>query len=59
MSQPMLPRPQVDHPEAGDSTSGEGAQTALAAMIRRRRMGENHSEVEPTAANPQQPGPEL
>ena len=43
MSEPILPIPTSDLPEqAGVGGSGEGAQTALAAMIRKRKMGENH-----------------
>ena len=47
MTNPILPLPVADHPEpASSGSSGEGAQTALAALIRKRRMGENHVEHE-------------
>jgi hypothetical protein len=41
--------------DAAGATGGEGAQTALAAMIRKRKMGENHVEVEPKDAAPAHP----
>lgn len=45
MNEPILPIPTVQHAEsAAGHTSGEGAQTALAEMIRQRKMGENHVE---------------
>ena len=44
MSEPLIPIPVL--PETKDPhTTGEGAQTALAAMIRKRKMGENHIDV--------------
>ena len=45
MSEPILPIltiPTSQLPEEGSLTTGEGAQSALAAMIRKRKMGENH-----------------
>ena len=58
MSQPILPIPAARLPEqAAASTTGEGAQTALAAMIRKRKMGENHIDDEsPDAVPSQLPG---
>jgi hypothetical protein len=59
MSKPILPLPVTDRPDQPmASTSGEGAQTALAAMIRKRKMGENHVEPEIQEAAPRQPRPE-
>jgi hypothetical protein len=53
MNQPSVPASPVAAPQpaAADKT-GEGAETALAAMIRKRRMGENHVEPEPPQAQP-------
>ena len=43
MNEPILPLPVPDAPEQrGPGNTGQGAQTALAAMIRKRKMGENH-----------------
>ena len=41
MSEPILPIPTSRLPEHGSNNTGEGAQTALAAMIRKRKMAEN------------------
>jgi hypothetical protein len=49
MNKPIPVGPPCKQPETSSSTSGEGAQTALAAMIRKRKMGENHVEHEPDA----------
>ena len=57
MTKPILPLPVANPPHAG-ATTGEGAQTALAAMIRRRKMGENHVEQEQQDQLPCQPPPE-
>ena len=59
MSEPVLPTPLLPLPEtSGPSNSGEGAQTALAAMIRKRKMVENHIDDEPPeAAGRPAPGP--
>ncbi|MFC5500203.1 hypothetical protein ACFPOE_21855 [Caenimonas terrae] len=53
MSDPILPIP-ASHPAqpAGAGGSGEGAQTALAAMIRKRKMGENHVDDDPLDSAP-------
>lgn len=56
---PIFPKPEPDSPEAGVPTSGEGAQTALAAMIRKRKMGENHIEQEQAEKLPAQAGPDI
>ena len=55
MTEPILPIP-IAHapPTPAGETSGEGAQTALAAMIRKRRMGENHVEPDLTDPAPKQ-----
>ena len=44
MTDPVRPTSQkAPSPEpAARSSTGEGAETALAAMIRKRKMGENH-----------------
>jgi hypothetical protein len=42
MNDPVLPIPGSQQPEPAGHSTGEGAQTALAAMIRKRKMGENH-----------------
>ena len=48
MSDPILPIPTSNLPKpAGSTGTGEGAQTALAAMIRKRKMGENHLDDDP------------
>ena len=53
MSQPIVPIPTSHPAEPPASTStGEGAQTALAAMIRKRKMGENHVDDEVVEAAP-------
>lgn len=60
MSEPILPIPTTASvPDAcASATTGEGALTALAAMIRKRRMGENHLEPDPTELSPpEQPPP--
>ena len=57
MSKPILPLPVAIPPGAG-ATTGEGAQTALAAMIRKRKMGENHVEQDQQDKLPCQPTPE-
>ena len=44
MIKPILPLPVAIPADPRTSTTGEGAQTALAAMIRMRKMGENHVE---------------
>lgn len=55
MNDPILPIPTSNLPEpTGSGTTGEGAQTALAAMIRKRKMGENHVEDDPVEALPRQ-----
>lgn len=46
MNRPIVPMPGDETPECSNFSTGEGAQTALAAMIRKRQMGENHVEVE-------------
>jgi len=46
MNRPIIPLPGDEIPECSKFKTGEGAQTALAAMIRKRQMGENHVEVE-------------
>lgn len=51
MSDPIVPIP-TTRPEPGCGTTGEGAQTALAAMIRKRRMGENHVDDKPLESLP-------
>ena len=57
MNAPILPIPTTNLPEpTGSSTTGEGAQTALAAMIRKRKMGENHIEHVPAEVLRQIPG---
>jgi hypothetical protein len=58
MNKPILPLPVSNHPDAAATTSGEGAQTALAAMIRKRRMGENHVETDPPEPLEQHPSPD-
>lgn len=56
MNEPILPIPTSNLPEPnGSSTTGEGAQTALAAMIRKRKMGENHVEDNPVDTPRQAP----
>lgn len=56
MKDPVLPIPTSPVPDPCRGTStGEGAQTALAAMIRQRRMGENHVEPEPVQPPPPDP----
>jgi hypothetical protein len=57
MTKPILPLPDSGHPETAGKTSGEGAQTALAAMIRKRKMGENHVEPELPEPSPQEAAP--
>lgn len=54
MSEPILPLPAADAPRPASDNTGEGAQTALAAMIRKRRMGENHVEDRPALPSPSQ-----
>lgn len=54
MNGPILPIPTTRLPEQAAPSSGEGAQTALAAMIRKRKMGENHVEEEIIQAGPKQ-----
>ena len=55
MNDPILPIPTSNLPEpTGSNGTGEGAQTALAAMIRRRKMGENHIEDVPAEVLPRQ-----
>jgi hypothetical protein len=56
MSDPILPIPVTHLPEQGTATSGEGAQTALAAMIRKRKMGENHVDDEAQVILPKPAG---
>jgi hypothetical protein len=59
MTDPILPPADPGDPEPARAiTSGEGAQTALAAMIRKRRMGENHVETDASRALPQPALPE-
>ncbi len=56
MSDPILPIPTANAPvPCGGATTGEGAQTALAAMLRKRRMGENHVDPDPVEPPSQQP----
>lgn len=44
MSEPILPIPTADVPDlCGSTTTGDGAQTAFAAMIRKRRMAKTTS----------------
>ena len=51
MNEPIIPLPAPDIPERRDAgNTGQGAQTALAALIRKRRMGENHIADEPVQA---------
>lgn len=47
MIKPIPVMPAGTSPEKPRSTSGEGARTALAALIRQRKMGENHVEFGP------------
>jgi hypothetical protein len=47
MIKPIPVKPAGSPPENPHSRSGEGAQTALAALIRKRKMGENHVEFGP------------
>ena len=49
MNRPVIPVPADEIPDEKNFSfkHGEGAQSALAAMIRKRQMGENHVEVEP------------
>lgn len=54
MSDPILPIPTSHLPEPVSTTTGEGAQTALAAMIRKRRMAENRLDDDPIDAPPEQ-----
>ena len=43
MNEPIPPLPAPDTSEQrGAGNTGQGAQTALDALIRQRRMGENH-----------------
>lgn len=42
MSKPFLPIPMSPPPDPVSHTTGEGAQTALTAMIRQRKMAENN-----------------
>lgn len=58
MSTPIHPLPVADRPAPAASNTGEGAQTALAAMIRKRKMGENHVEPEVLEARSEQPPPD-
>jgi hypothetical protein len=54
MTDPILPPADPGDPELARAiTSGEGALTALAAMIRKRKMGENHVEADAAQALPQ------
>lgn len=55
MSTPIHPLPLADHAAPATSNTGEGAQTALAAMIRKRKMGENHVEPEVVEERAEQP----
>ena len=48
---PMLPIPTSQLPEDASLTTGEGSQSALAAMIRKRKMGENHVEEQSVAGD--------
>ena len=54
MSEPIRPNPLSRPPEPVSNTTGEGAQTALAAMIRKRKMAENNvdEDLPDTAPNP-------
>lgn len=58
MTEPVAPVPisRLPDPAVGTAT-GEGAQTALAAMIRKRKMAEHHVADEPVPASPK-PGPD-
>lgn len=46
MTDPIVPVPISHLPEQTGSSTGEGAQTALAAMIRKRKMAEHHADDE-------------
>lgn len=48
MNRPVIPVPVDETPDEKNFSfkHGEGAQSALAALIRRRQMAENHVEVE-------------
>ena len=52
MTEPILPIPTSHLPEQVSNTPGEGAQTALAAMIRKRKMTENNVDEELSDAAP-------
>ena len=57
MSEPILPAPipVSDGPaQRSAGNTGQGAQTALAAMIRKRKMGENHVDDETIELAPRQ-----
>ena len=58
MNKPIIPLPVATQPDAGSSSTGEGAQTALAAMIRKRKMGENHVEQDVPDTLPRQAAPD-
>lgn len=62
MSKSALPLPLPPAPTRPDTarsnSTGEGAQTALAAMIRKRKMGENHFDPDEPQPLPQQAGPD-
>lgn len=47
MTIPIIPRPATKRPETpGSTTTGEGAKSALAEMIRKRQMAENRVDHE-------------
>lgn len=58
MSQPNLPSPVVTQPVIPTSKTGEGAETALAAMIRKRKMGENPVDRDALDTLPRQAAPD-
>ena len=58
MSEPRFPVPVASQRDERSSKTGEGAQTALAAMIRKRRMGENHVERDPPDTPERQSAPD-
>lgn len=59
MSNPILPLPQSKRTESAPASStGEGALTALAAMIRKRKLCENHVDIESPELARSQPAPD-
>ena len=47
---PILPMPTSHPPAEVSNSTGEGAQSALAALIRKRKMGENNPDEQSLAA---------